>query len=133
MKWFAGLWIILFAVYPAFGQTSSKPGPHHGFVKSSGAFYIEVLPRKNGFVVFLLDSKLQHPSVKDSALKAKIVNGKNDPVELICTAQTETFFCPAPPDKMQQGELVILASHLKSLGKPIRYPLPLYWPDSSYD
>jgi hypothetical protein len=133
MKRIAGLWIILLGISPAFGLTTSKPGPHHGFVSKTGTFYLEVLPQKDGYVVFLLDSKLQNPSVKDSALKAKIVYDKNDPFELICTAQTETFFCPAPPDKMQHGELIILASHLKSLGKPVHYPLPLQWPDSSYD
>lgn len=112
---------------------TEKPGPHHGFVRSASAFQLEVLPKKNGYVVFLLDKNIEHPTVKDSALKATIVNGKNDPYELICTAQTETFFCPAPPTVMQQGELVILAARMKSMGTRVRYNLPLFWPDTYSD
>src|SRR5580704_7309495 len=89
------LLIFLVIIHPyAFAHGEDKPGPHGGFIRMPGAFHIEVIPRNTSFEIMLLDIKFQHPTTKNSSVKATIQMEKNS-VELKCEKRSDYFLCVA--------------------------------------
>ncbi|MCW5583572.1 MAG: hypothetical protein KIT56_06785 [Gammaproteobacteria bacterium] len=116
---------LLFFHSLAHAHGENKPGPHHGFIRMPGAFHTEVVPHKDGFEILLLDIHFQHPTTKNSTVKAAVTLGKQS-VALKCKPNVRSFFCAADKNLLKQASaLEVTATRETSQGRTVIYTLPL--------
>lgn len=100
-------------------------GPHAGYVSVSGSLISELLPRKEGFRLFLLTSNWGPRSLEGLSLKGSFADGK----ACECKGGGEAFDCVLPKGSDLSGaKEKNLNFEIKEKGKvlgKIIYPLPL--------
>lgn len=105
-----------------FAHGEDKPGPHGGYIRMPGAFHTEVVKKKDGYRIYLLDINWKNPSVLDSSIEASIENDKKL-TQLTCKKETDSYLCKSK--LRQKGNLKIKATREGQVGEIAIYKLPL--------
>lgn len=108
----------------AFGMGGDKPGPNGGFVKMPGTYHVELVPKKNSVLVYLLDLSLRNPVTKDSSVTLKL-NGK-EAKTIECKEAGKSFTCDiSAKDLSLYSEINLESVRNKIKGKIATYHVPL--------
>ena len=118
--------VSIFISSTAFSHGEDKPGPHGGHIKMPSNFHTEVVGDKDGsFHIFLLDMQFENPTVKDSEIKAHVLNGKKK-TKLNCSVMGSNHFHCKSSKAIKTGSLVLKAKREGSwAGTDAVYQLPL--------
>ncbi len=110
---------------PIFAHGEDQLGPHHGYIRMSGTYHIEVIPNDDTLDIMLLDSNFKNPTVLNSTIKVKINNGKNS-YALRCESMDNYFSCPISSKLLSHGGTLKIESERQlNAGAPVEYSLPL--------
>lgn len=109
-----------------FAHGEDKPGPHGGHIKMPANFHTEVIADKDGsFHIYLLDIQFQNPTVKDSEIKAFVLNGKKR-TDLKCSIMGSNHFHCKGSKPVKSGSLVLKAKREGTWASAdAKYDLPL--------
>jgi len=69
-----------------------KPGPHGGYIQMPGNFHTELLPREDGFTLFVLDASLRNASTAGATVTATVKRNSTSS-EVSCNPQGSQFDC----------------------------------------
>ncbi|MEQ1722148.1 MAG: hypothetical protein ABL930_03170 [Pseudobdellovibrio sp.] len=111
----------------AFAHGEDKPGPNGGHIKMPANFHTEVIADKDGsFHIYLLDMQFKNPTVKNSEIKAYVINGKKK-TSLKCSVMGENHFnCKGRKPVKSANSLVIKAKREGTWASmDAKYSLPL--------
>lgn len=119
------IFLIVTTMSQAFAHGEEAPGPHGGIIRMPGAFHTEIIPGKNSFRIMLLDINFQHPSVKNSSVKAMIkTRGKT--LALKCKVKSDYFLCHMNKKQISPTSILeVVAVRENAIGALMSYPLPL--------
>ena len=106
-------------------------GPHGGYYRMSGRNHIELVPKLNGeFSVYLLDLRLENPTVKNSSVNVKVGDDKdkdkNKLATLDCITMKDHFYCTNKTniETNSNTKLFLKAKRLGIELEEVSYPLP---------
>jgi hypothetical protein len=111
----------------AFAHGEDKPGPNGGHIKMPANFHTEVIADKDGsFHIYLLDIQFKNPTVKNSEIKAYVMNGKKK-TSLKCSVMGENHFhCKGRKPIKFANSLVVKAKREGTWASmDAKYSLPL--------
>jgi hypothetical protein len=108
----------------AYSMGGDKPGPNGGFVKMPGTYHVELVPKKDKVLVYLLDLSLKNPISQDSSVTLKLINKETK--ELGCKVENKYFICNiSSVDFAQYTEVNVESIRNKIKGKVAVYKIPL--------
>ncbi len=118
--------VLAIIIHPyTFAHGENHPGPHGGVIRMPGAFHTEVMPRNNGFEIMLLDINFQHPTTKNSSVKAAIKTDKKS-IALKCEIRSNYFLCTANKHLIKKANVLhIVAMRENARGAEVSCALPL--------
>ena len=118
--------IITLSAVNILAHGEDKPGPHGGHIKMPANFHTEVISDKDGsFHVYLLDIQFQNPTVKDSEIKAYVMNGKKK-ANLKCSVMGTNHFHCKGSKPAKTGSLILKAKREGTWASmDAKYDLPL--------
>lgn len=102
-------------------------GPRKGRVRDAGKFQIEMLTRKSGIDVYLVNLEGQDPAVKSSNLEGNLyIDKKEYPLRFWPNRRRKRFFAKWPKGLDAKGKkisLVLLPTRKRIVGAPVVYKL----------
>ncbi|MBC7427585.1 MAG: hypothetical protein H7336_03170 [Bacteriovorax sp.] len=108
----------------AYSMGGDKPGPNGGFVKMPGTYHVELVPKKDKVLVYLLDLSLKNPISQDSSVTLKLINKETK--ELGCKVENKYFICNiSSAEFAQYSEVNVESIRNKIKGKVAVYKIPL--------
>jgi hypothetical protein len=116
----------IFASINAYSHGEDKYGPYNGYIRMPGAYHTEVVPEgPDKFKVYLLDMKWKNPTLKQSLVKAMLIEEKNK-VAVHCEAKDNHYLCVLPKGRnLNQGVLELESQRENQKGNVAIYKLPL--------
>ncbi len=110
----------------SYAHNENIPGPHGGRTQMPANFHTEVVSDKDGsFHIYLLDMEFQNPTVKNSTIKAYIVNDGKRKTSLKCNIMGDHFHCKSPRP-ISSGNLIVTANRNGTQATvDAKYELPL--------
>ncbi len=104
-----------------------KLGPRKGRLRDAGRFKTEMLARKSGVDVYLVNTNSQDPSVRGSSIEGHLYVGKKEyPLRFWPNRRKKRFFAKWPKGISIQGEklaLVMLPTRKRIVGAPVVYKM----------
>ncbi len=105
-----------------------KLGPRNGRIRDAGKFRIEVLTRKNGIDVYLVNHEEQDPAVKESGLEGNLyIGSKEYSLQFWPNRRRKRFFTKWPKglNKVEgkKVSLVLLPTRKRVVGAPVVYKM----------
>lgn len=116
-----------FMLFPHFILAAEKLGPHGGHYRMSRNNHIELVSELNGiFLVYLLDSQLENPTVKNSTVNLKVGDNKDKINSFECMPMEDHFYCTNPKKIITSSNIKIFlkAKRLGTKLDEVSYPLP---------
>ena len=106
-------------------------GARHGRLRSTGAFYTELLTNTKGIEVYLLDLEQNNPSIKNSSVEGQLyVANKEYEIRFRSNSSTKKFFAVWPagmkwPIAVSDADpmLVLLPTREGIMGGPVLYKI----------
>jgi hypothetical protein len=85
-----------------FAHGTDKPGPNGGHIRMIGTIHTELVMKKTTFDVYLLDIGFKNETVKNSKVKATIIEDGQKSTQVDCKALDKRFICelPVPSSKI---------------------------------
>ena len=121
---------LLFFSHSVFGMGGDKPGPNGGYITMPGTYHVELVTKKDKFIIYLLDLSMKNPTVDHSQASLKLV--KKDDLQhgqtINCKAEMKTFVCSIPNNNLENySEIKVESMRNKIKGKVASYKLPLHF------
>lgn len=108
----------------AYSMGGDKPGPNGGFVKMPGTYHVELVPKKDRVLVYLLDLSLKNPTSKNSSVILKLINKETK--EVNCKIENKYFVCNVSSgDLARYTEINLVSIRNKIKGTMAVYKIPL--------
>ncbi|AZZ37378.1 hypothetical protein CIK05_11435 [Bdellovibrio sp. qaytius] len=122
--------IIIISLFSSLAFAEDELGPHHGHLKSAGAFLVEVLINQDGsFDVFLLDSETKKTTIRYSYVTGSTEGPGQAKQEILCVAQKEFFECYPRAGSIKKAKKLSLSLARENVtGNDLVYTLPMFNP-----